>query len=491
MVKPKAKPTDEQVLAAIDGDELALHILLRDDPIVFCKHVLGFTPHTAQAELLRDDLTSQFTLVVGSRQTGKTYGISAKITHDLFAHPGIRIFIYNPSQAQSDVLFSYVHRFFQTSPYLKRFCKFRIKGSKLLVGDEGSESLLEVVRVGVDGKTARGRSVEGNGYVIGDETQGLIGDGWKTAQACEAIASTNERGGGIVYLSSPGDPDDRNFFFATYKDWSEQQQIAESEGRKPRHKVYTFRSSETDHISPDFLRDQHRRYKAAGREWIYLREHESAWVKAEGLFFHDADVRQCCVDDITEGGRLDSFVWSMDPGGRKSPAVIMVGRFKQSLSRIEVVTARSFIFAEKYKPNDGHEPINEYQELVDVCCDLRRRYPCAWFGVDPNCEKSMTERLKNTFHFPIKDICVGGYNAKMTFLRDLQRALQEQSIVWTDRRITEQLLAFAPPKNPTTGHYEFPDTDFDFIVCLGMLVRYLGDRINTPYAVITAGGVTW
>jgi len=401
--KKRKAASPEEVIHAF-GDDVDTHLWLRDDPIAFCKHVLAFEPHKGQSVLLRDDLTGQFTLIVGSRQTGKTFGMAAKVSYDLFAYPGIRIFVFNPSESQSDILFDYVRRFYKSSPYLSRYCNTRVKGKKLFVGSE-NESVLEVVKVGTDGSTARGRSVEGFGYVIGDETQGLV-DAWTIAQACEAFASTNRKGGGIVYMSSPGDPVDGNFFYSTYKDWSEQQRIAKSEGRKSRHRVLTFKSSDNPLITPEFLEDQRRRYKSAGREWMYRREHESEWVTPEGAFFNPLDIRQCVESDLPAGGRLDTYVWAMDPGGRKSPAVVMIGRFNQSLSRVEVVSVRSFIFEEKYRPHDGNEAIGEYEELVDVCCDLRRKYPPAWFGVDPNCEKSMSERLANTFKFPISDVCV-------------------------------------------------------------------------------------
>ena len=478
--KTKRAITPEEVIASFDSKELTVHEQLRNDPIAFCEKVLGFTPHKGQVELLKSDLTALYTLIVGTRQTGKTFGTAAKVAYDLFAKPGIRIFVYNPSADQSDVLMDYVRRFYKNSPYLKQYCNTKIRGTKFYVGE--NESLLEVVKVGIDGSTARSRSVEGNGYVISDETQGLF-DGWTIAQATEPFALTNKNAGGLLYLSSPGDPDESNFFYSTYKDWSEQQKIAENEGRTPKHKVLTYKASDNPTISPEKLAEARRRYKAAGQEWRYLREYESQWVMAEGQFFSERDVKQCVSDNLPKGGRLDTYVWSMDPGGRKSPAVIMVGRFNQTLSRIEVIDVRSFIFENKYKPHDGNEAISEYEELVDVCVDLRRKYPPTWFGVDPNCEKSLTERLKNTFQFPIVNLCVGGYNAKTTFLRDLERALAETNIVWSDRRVTEQLLAFAPPKNERTGRYEYPDKNYDLIVCLGMLVRYLGERQYTPFAV--------
>lgn len=478
--------SNSAVLDRFDSQELAVHTRLRNDPVQFCKHAcLDFTPHRGQVELLRSDLHRQKTLVVAGRRLGKTYGMVHKVAYDLFRFPGIRIFIFNPSETQSDILFDRVVSLFRHSPYLSRFAPSKLTGKKLSVHAEPNQSVLQVLKVGIDASKVRGHGTD-FGYFIGDEILAHF-DAWEITNVIEPMILEGKGGNaGLVYLSSPGEASEDNFFYATYKDWQEQERIALSENRRPRHRVITFTYEDVDHIDHNEVADQKRKYEKRGQLWFFEREYLGKFNRSEGHFFCAPDIRQCVNHSLPKGGRLDTYVWSMDPGGRRSPAVIQVARLNQSLSRLEVTAVRSFVFADVKKENDGHEVIDAYEELVNVCVDLRKSYSPVAFYVDPQCEKSLTERLRNTFQFPIVDTLIGSYPSKMTFLRDLQRALKETKIVWNDPRITEQLLRFAPPFNQRTQRYEFDDRDYDFIVTLGMLYRYLGDRESMPYVVSVA-----
>jgi hypothetical protein len=65
----------------------------------FCKKLLGFTPTTYQAKLLRSDC--QFIAARYCRQSGKTYTITARILHKLLRNPGSWWAGFGPSFRQS------------------------------------------------------------------------------------------------------------------------------------------------------------------------------------------------------------------------------------------------------------------------------------------------------------------------------------------------------------------------------------------------------
>ena len=155
---------------------------------------------------------------------------------------------------------------------------------------------------------------------------------------------------------------------------------------------------------------------------------------------------------------------------------------------LKIVDCRSLVrFSNQHiGDNDGHERIGAYEEIVDLILDLRKSRPIHTFYSDPGTERNIGERLKNSFAVNVVECRIGGYNAKLTALKDLQRSLSDGLIVWQDHRITSQLLGFSPPVNRQTGRFEFPDKEYDIIAALTQLNRYIGDRIVTPYAVAVA-----
>ena len=457
------------------NEEIALCRWLREDADAFCEYALDFKPHKQQRNIFHTDLHECESIVVGSRRGGKTFGVRKKVVWDLFRLPGIRIFIYNPSESQSNVLFDGVCRDYRTSPFLKKYVPHRLKGACLTVGSEPHESTLQILKVGLDAKSARGFGTDGCGYVIGDESNAHGTAGWTIADNVEPFISA---GGGLVYMSSAGESIESNFFYSTYKYYAE----AEAAGNK-RYRVFQFDLRDCEHLSQDIIESQRRKAEAQGRLWAWEREVLGVFNRSEGAYFDRFDIQACIERNLSGGGRLDTYVWSFDPGGRNSPAVVMIGRLNQAKNRIEVIDTRSFVFTtnRRYKTHDGHEDINEFEDIIDACIHLRKQYPPLAFYYDPNCEASLSERLENQYAFPMIPCLIGGYAKKHDFLEQLKRALAERKVVWNDRRITEQLERFAPPVNPNTNKYEYPDEDYDFIVCLGMLYQYLGDRVVSPF----------
>jgi len=196
---------------------------------------------------------------------------------------------------------------------------------------------------------------------------------------------------------------------------------------------------------------------------------------------------------LQSGGRGDVWIYSLDPGLDRSPSVLLVARFNQAISRLEIVDCRSLVrFTNDHVGDeDGHEKIGAYEEIIDLILDLRKSRPIHTLYVDPGTERNIGERLKNSFGVNVVECRIGGYQSKLTALKDLAKSLADQKIVWSDHRITNQCLSFSPPVNRQTQRYDFPDKQYDIIAALTQLNRYIGDREVKPFAILGGRPCKW
>lgn len=471
----KPKPTNEQILASTPDDELALHLLLRDDPVSFARHACKFEPHSKQIEVLTMPLERHKTMLPWGRRFGKTWTIAVYLAWRLFSVAGYNAFIFAPSGDQSRVLFEYIQSIYETSPYLQRYAECNVKGSRFSVGGKEWGSFVEHVKTGLVGDHARGRGIkDGKGLIVFDEIATFL----YPEAVTSAIKPFISTGGGMVLLSSPGEVG--SWMHQTYLDWKEQERIGSE-----LHRVIECQWSDTRHIKQDVVEEERRECEAKNRLWWFEREYLGRWTTTEGAFFDREDVEQCHIQGDLKGGMGDVWIYSLDPGLDRSPSVLLIARFNQILDRLEIVDCRSLVrHSNRHAdPDDGHEKIGEYEKIVDLILELRKSKPIHAFYIDPGCEKNIGERLRNSFRVNVIDCRIGGYNAKLAALKDLQRSLGDQKLVWSDHRITRQLLEFSPPINRQTGRYEFGDKDYDIIAALTQLNRYIGDREVTPFLV--------
>src|SRR6266542_4815875 len=84
-----------QSLALDDEREVAIPT----DPVEFCKTVLRFNPTEYQEKFLRDK--SQFIALRWSRQSGKSFIVSARLMWEAVVNNGTHIAIVAPSYRQS------------------------------------------------------------------------------------------------------------------------------------------------------------------------------------------------------------------------------------------------------------------------------------------------------------------------------------------------------------------------------------------------------
>ena len=477
MVKVR-KPTSEEVLTAYDPGEIEVHQCLRSDPVAFVQNVCGLTPHSKQVEFLNLPFGDGLHIMLPwGRQMGKSTIVAYLVAWLTFSVPGFRAYLFSPSGDQTKQIFDKICHLYETSEYLKRYLPSRIKGNVLHVGPKEWDSRIELVKIGLTGDLGRGRSSEGKGLVVFDEFSSFLYGEAVRGTLGPIIAS----GGSEIVLSSPGDPDSE--MHIVYEHWK----ALEQQGHK-RYRVIECEWSDTLHLKQEWFQDQKAEAETKGRLWEFEREVLGRWVKPDNCWFPETDLKRCQLETRPDWSKGDTFVWGADWGGRgRSAAVIAVARFSQSLSRLEVVDMRSFYFKnEKYhRDTEGSETIEDYNQLEEICCNLRLTYPPAWFGIDPATENSLTKRLANSYHMPVKEILVGGNATKERYLTALKNGIREGRLVWNDRRITQQLRGFAPRRKPD-GTYEFPKSDSDIVVVMMNLYQYLGDREVTPFAFATA-----
>ena len=489
MVKTKKRNLSaDEIIESYDPKELAIHEAFRKDPLVFCELAVNppFTPNKVQAQVLNANLHQQRTMLAWARAFGKSHTMKYKIAWDLFRLKGFKIFLFCPSEDQARLIFDEVVRIYKTSDYLNQNVPYRVKGNTLFVGDEKWNSTLELLAVGLTGSTARGRHTAGCGYLVGDEINSHI--------YADRIAGVLEpfvlSGGGIVYLSSPGEATPDNFMYQTYLDWRAMERLALSDGRKPKHRVIKCRLRDVEHIDREEVKEQLRIHKKNGTMWFFKREYLGAWTSTEGAYFKSQDIQACTRQDIDEGDKHSTYCWSIDPGGRNASFVIHIARLNQRTETMEIVRVLSYIFEDKYKKDSGDEKITEYEQILDALLEVRKRYPPKLCYYDPNTERALSERMENQFHFPMKEKRIGGYDSKKVFLDDLNRALQDRTIAFSDQRIIKQLNCFAPKLKPN-GQYDFPKKLTDHVICLAMIACYLGDKKTPAWCIRTGKRAIW
>lgn len=483
MVKTKRKLSPDEIIESYDPKELAIHEAFRKDPLVFCELAVNppFIPNKVQAEVLQAPLHEQRSLLPWMRGGGKSHTISYKIAHDLFRHRNFSVFLFSPAEEQSALIFDKVCRIYKTSDYLSENVPHRIKGDIFYVGDEKWGSTLTLLKVGLDARTARGRHVTGgNGYLCGDEISSHL-YAQKITDVLEPFITT---GGGLVYLSSPGEASDDNYMWHTYKDWRAMEKLALQEGRKPKHRVYRLRLRDCDHINRDEVREQLRKHKNRGTLWLFKREYLGQWNQTIGSYFKSQDIQACTKANIDQGDKHSTYCWAIDPGGQQASFVIHIARLNQRTETMEIVRVLSYIFEGKYRKDSGDEKITEFEQILDALLEVRKRFPPKLVYYDPNCERALSERMENQFHFPMKAKLIGGYDSKARSLADLNRALQDRTIAFNDTRIIKQLSCFAPKLKPN-GEYDFPKRLTDHVICLAMIACYLGDKCIPAWGIRT------
>lgn len=476
--KTKRRLTDAEIISAWSPDEREAVLSLCADPVLFCQVALGFDPNPAQKKVLTADppLYASHTILDWGRQFGKSVIAGAILVYYMVTIPGFRAFVMSPSGKQSNHIMEYVQEFLGKCQLP---IEWRRKGDTIYIGNEPEQSQCTLIRTGLTGAGARGASTKGKkSLLVWDEFgsyhyQGLI-------RSTTARIGDSSRSGELI-VSSP------TYVGSDYHKlcclWSALESEAQERGDTVRYRVIPCKWSSTTHIDRERMRESYQEAKTLGRVSEWRREH-GAWVQASNAWFPESLIRSCedpTIPPLTKG---DTSIWSMDLGGRRSPAVILLSRFNSQLGRIEVSECLSYVIeGNRYAKAGEHQVLTDHIELVDVCQGLRRQYGApSLFYWDPNVEHSLGETLQST-GFPMEPIGIRSHDAKVAELKALERAMAEQRIVWKDPCISDELRAFAPQLKDT-GKWDFPDHGYDRICCLGFLCHWFADNASQPFAVM-------
>jgi phage FluMu gp28-like protein len=89
---------------------------LREDPIFFCRLILGFAPYWYQKDLL--STKSKRIVAVWGRQSGKTTTIAAKVIHFCFTNADKNVLIISKGLRQSMLMYSIIQKMILDKPIL-------------------------------------------------------------------------------------------------------------------------------------------------------------------------------------------------------------------------------------------------------------------------------------------------------------------------------------------------------------------------------------
>src|SRR3990170_8299181 len=87
--------------------------LIKEDPVVFAKYVLGFHPLPYQEDILRND--SERLIAICGRQIGKSTTAAVKLIHFAATHPKTTSIIVSATLRQSMETFSKVRVLIESS----------------------------------------------------------------------------------------------------------------------------------------------------------------------------------------------------------------------------------------------------------------------------------------------------------------------------------------------------------------------------------------
>ncbi len=105
--------------------ELAKTKAFSNNPVDFCKQVLGFTPYTYQEELIKLFVENQFVAARWSRQSGKSFIVAALLLWYAVTHPDSAIGIVGPSYRQTKRILSRIGALSRKLPQGKVFAPKR------------------------------------------------------------------------------------------------------------------------------------------------------------------------------------------------------------------------------------------------------------------------------------------------------------------------------------------------------------------------------
>jgi len=235
-----------------------------EDPVFFAENVLGFSPFSYQAAILRDSCKRVVACL--GRQSGKTTTVAVKAIHFAYTKPKTVTLIVSPSLRQSIILFDRILDFIYSNKLLAR--SVRRKTRTIIRLSNGSQ----IVALPCSAHRLRGHTAHS---LIVDEAA-FLQDEIITQILFPMLATTD---GYMTLLSTPWAKG--SLFYKVFTD--------------PTYSVHHVKSNECPLISKEFLNEQKRNMTRQG----YLMEFEAEFAEEESSYFPQ-DLIKSCIDPETE-----------------------------------------------------------------------------------------------------------------------------------------------------------------------------------------------
>ncbi len=257
---------------------------IKDDPVVFAKHILGFSPLPYQEDILHND--SGRLIAICGRQVGKSTTAAVKLIHFAVTHPKTTSIIVSATLRQSIETFDKVRVLVDSSivrrsvTRLGRTQVFFSNGSRIICLPSGRY-----------GTTLRGLTVH---FAVVDEAAFIYPEVIESV-IFPMLATTQGR---IWLLTTPWDRD--HITYKAFSSW-------------PKESVYHFPSSINPFITPEFLEEQ----RALIGEERFNQEYLAQFIDDASSYFPMTLLRPC-IGDLS--GSFNCCFAGYDPGGKESYA---------------------------------------------------------------------------------------------------------------------------------------------------------------------------
>jgi len=271
---------------------------LVDDPVLFARVVLGFTPFPYQEELLR--CNAKRIIVCSGRQIGKTTITAIKAIHFTVTNPETTALIVSPTLRQSMHMFDKIIDFVMGSPLLKKSVIYKSRTQLKF----SNISKIIALPCGPEGKTLRGHTAN---LIIIDEAA-FVPEVVIANVVMPMIAATD---GYLWLLSTPWNKD--HIF---YKCWT-----------NPKWVKFHIPTSANPLVSKEFLEEQR---ELVGEERFKI-EYEAEFIDDQKAFFPMELLRRAVAKSGLNKIHFEpeeGMIIGYDPGGKDSYAAAVGVKLK-------------------------------------------------------------------------------------------------------------------------------------------------------------------
>ncbi len=414
--------------------------IVKNDPAVFAKYILEFTPFPYQERLLQD--RSKRVIAVCGRQIGKPTLAAIRLIHYAITHRNTTSVIVSATLRQSMETFGKVRSFVNWSKFVSRFVT---EASRTQIFFKNGSRIV-CLPSGRYGSTLRGLTVH---FAVVDEAAFIYDE--VITNAILPMLSTTE--GRVWLLTTPWSKDHVTYKCFTSGDWS----------------VYHLPSSVNPLVKGEFLEEQRR---LIGEERFDM-EYNALFIDEMNSYFPMKLLMSCVEDYELMKGDLKGLYGGQDPGGKDSQAAFVVVERANDILRVVYLRA-------------AHD--SSYTQYNVEVADFHGKHPLVKHTVDQTgIGNPIAEHLKE-LQLPVEGLTLTS-RVREELLSNLRILFEGKKIkIPNDRQLLNSLNCIEYERT-RTGGYDFTHrqgTYDDLAYALALAVY--GLRYRPP--VYTIVGVT-